>query len=123
MHIDDSEITINVNLLDTFSGSGLSFCGMQGSDDLRKHRLTYNHVKGKAIIHLGTQRHGADNITDGKRLNLIVWCRSSEYRRTTGKNYQRSDYDVVPDKICLSRTHDEDYESWKNKFHILKVGD
>ena len=29
-------------------------------------------------------RHGADDITEGERLNLIVWNKNSEYRRFRG---------------------------------------
>jgi hypothetical protein len=34
------------------------------------------------VVHLGAQRHGADDITSGERLNLIVWNHSTLYRQT-----------------------------------------
>ena len=32
------------------------------------------------MMHLGRRRHGADDITSGERLNLILWNHSSTYR-------------------------------------------
>jgi hypothetical protein len=29
------------------------------------------HVRGRALIHLGAQRHGADDISGGERNNLV----------------------------------------------------
>jgi hypothetical protein len=34
------------------------------------------------VVHLGAQRHGADDILAGERLNLIVWNHSTLYRGT-----------------------------------------
>lgn len=38
-------------------------------------------------VHLGRKRHGADDITSGERLNLILWNHSSEFRGSA--EYQR----------------------------------
>ena len=66
MHVDDSEVgcsccevccevvapslyalqvTVNVNLLDTFEGAGLAFCGRYVDPSHRKLQYTYEHVK------------------------------------------------------------------------------
>jgi len=111
MHTDDSEVTFNVNIHDEFEGSSLNFCGMHGQVDLRKHKLAYHHKKGRAVVHAGTQRHGAADITEGERNNLIFWCKSSKYRQSY-ELAPRSDKHVAPDKVCLSKKHDADYHFW-----------
>lgn len=115
MHTDDAEVTFNVNLRDEFEGAGLRFCGWHGRQDHRRENLEYHHVKGRAVVHAGLHRHGADELTRGHRLNLIVWCKSSVYRQTAEF---RQRYAVKylteeePDRRCLSRTHDADYDDW-----------
>ena len=42
----------------TVQGSGLTFCGNYGSSVHRKKQHTYAHVRGRAVLHLGRQRHG-----------------------------------------------------------------
>ena len=49
-------------------------------------RYTYSHGIGRALIHLGRQRHGADDITSGERMNLICWSHSSTYRESDEYN-------------------------------------
>ncbi len=109
MHTDDSDITFNVCLGNDFKGSTLSFCGNSGDPDHRKFSHTYHHEIGRAVIHLGNRRHGADDIVSGTRMNLVSWCRSST--RPQKKEYQKESSE--PDKICLSFTHDKDYEKYK----------
>ena len=115
MHHDASEVTVNVCLGREFSGSGLIFCGEAGKTDHRKKRHTYSHAKGRAVIHLGRQRHGADGITSGERMNLIMWARSSAFRCAavngivSPDGYPRLTEDGTPDKVCLSMTNDDDY--------------
>ena len=115
MHSDDSEITLNVNLLDQFEGSSLCFCGMAGSQRHRKHSRSYFHEKGRAVMHPGSLRHGALPITSGERMNLIVWCRSTWLRQHNperGKRYGFAAEEEQPDKVCLSATHDPDFQKW-----------
>eukprot|EP01147_Barroeca_monosierra_P005577 gene5577-8939_t len=114
MHTDDSEVTINVNLADQFEGSDLQFCGLHGDDSHRKWTLAYMHQKGRAVVHKGLQRHGADIILSGYRSNLILWCRSCRYRMSPQWQAQRirSQSEEDPDFVCLSSTHDIDYEYW-----------
>lgn len=78
MHTDDSDVTFNICLGKTFKGAGLQFCGNQGSANHRKASLQYQHKLGHCVVHRGHRRHGADDITEGERLNLIVWARSSD---------------------------------------------
>lgn len=113
MHSDDSEVTFNVNLRNTFQGSSLRFCGMPGTETHRVHRRTYSHELGRAVVHAGALRHGALPIEAGERMNLIVWCRSSWHRQQHGRP-QRFFHpqENTPDVVCLSRSHDHDYETW-----------
>lgn len=125
MHTDDSDVTFNVCLGPEgeaaggddgggFTGGGLSFCGVHGSAGHRHFRHRYAHVRGRCVVHLGRQRHGADDLASGKRVNCIIWCHNSAYRRTAA--HQRPPYVVeggAPDAVCLSYTHDRDYEAYK----------
>jgi hypothetical protein len=115
MHTDSSDVTFNLCLGKNFSGAGLSFCGVMGSPEHRKHRYTYQHEVGRCIWHLGRLRHGADDIQSGERLNLILWNQSSAYQRTA--EYRNPPYkkeEGPPDAICLSYTHDRDYGVFKS---------
>lgn len=115
MHHDASEATLNVCLgRDDFTSGGLRFCGHHGDANHRKTQLVHSHLKGRAILHLGRHRHGADNITSGERINLIVWARNSAYRGAAAfgnvKIKQVEREIGVPDKLCLSKSNDRDYE-------------
>lgn len=116
MHHDASEITVNICLGKSFQGSGLRFCGEAGSSNHRKESLVLQHKKGRAIMHLGRQRHGADNIQSGHRLNLIIWMRSSLFRSAASQAIINADgfpvlpEGAIPDKQCLSRFNDDDYD-------------
>jgi len=117
MHVDDAEVTLNVCLTDQFSGSGLSFCGCVGEKQFFKHAFTYKHKKGRAVLHPGKQRHGADDITAGERYNLIVWCRSTEYR--ISKEFHmlsRHEMEDPPDLICLSSAEKKRVLAGKKNF-------
>lgn len=91
-----------------------------GAKNHRKHTYTYHHKKGKCVCHLGRKRHGADDISSGERLNLILWNHSSTYRESNG--YNEPDYnreEGPPDEVCVSYTHDRDYGNFK-KYPIGK---
>ncbi len=119
MHIDDSDVTFNVCLGDSnFTGATLVFCGMFGAQDHRQVSHTYYHQVGRAVLHLGSRRHGAEDISSGTRTNLIVWNHNWYYREST--HYKRlrnlEDYQVEqgpPNPLCLSYTHDRDYSRYK----------
>ena len=125
MHHDASEVTLNVCLgKESFSASGLRFCGDFGSSDHRRSRATVEHTIGTAVLHLGRQRHGADEIQSGERVNLIVWARSSAFRaaaafgHTDPDGYPKQGEVGEPDQVCLSRSNDADYEK-----RVKGVGD
>jgi len=122
MHTDDSEVTFNVCLGKDFCGAGLQFCGDRGTPQHRHASARYQHCIGRCLVHLGHRRHGADDITYGERLNLIIWSRNHEYRATRQYNrYQENGAETgyereigPPDQVCLSFTHDRDYGVFKN---------
>ncbi|KAJ7570937.1 hypothetical protein O6H91_01G140600 [Diphasiastrum complanatum] len=91
-HVDDSEVTLNVCLGKEFSGGGLFFRGVRCDKHVNgeahpEEALDYSHLPGRAILHAGRQRHGAKAISTGHRANLLLWCRSSEFREL--RKYQR----------------------------------
>jgi hypothetical protein len=133
MHHDASEVTMNVCLgRDNFQGGDLLFCGMADGNDHRKYQFSYKHVKGRAVIHLGRHRHGAEDIipahysgsgddagVDSERLNLIMWLRSSVFRSAAAyghispDGFPRMKEDVEPDICCLSKYNDTDYDDYQ----------
>jgi len=118
MHTDACDVTLNVCLGKEFTGAGLTFCGLRGDAHGRERKFTYRHqhVKGRAVMHVGHQRHGADDLVSGERFNLIMWNKSSSYRTTSDflQKYQRSSgHRGPPDLVCLSYTHDSDYEDYQ----------
>lgn len=118
MHVDDCDVTFNFGLTESsdFGGSDLAFCGMRGSESHRRHSCTYKHDKGRCVVHAGKLRHGAMDIKSGERHNLIVWTKSKGYRQTV--DYQLKSLGPVkdevadPDRMCLSETHDHDFDMW-----------
>jgi len=80
LHTDDSEVTLNVCLGKEFSGGSLNFYGLKNFPDEQKLTLNFSHKKGTALLHLGTHFHEVNKLEDGERCNLILWCRSSEYK-------------------------------------------
>jgi len=122
MHTDDSEVTFNVCLGKDFTGAGLQFCGDRGTPQHRRASKVYQHRIGHCVMHLGHRRHGADDITSGERVNLIIWNRNHEYRATRQhtrfqEHSMETGYEVEsgpPDQVCLSFTHDRDYGVFKS---------
>jgi superfamily II DNA or RNA helicase len=47
---------------------------------LTPEQVEIKHKLGRALLHRGQHRHGANEITSGERYNLILWCRSNQYR-------------------------------------------
>jgi hypothetical protein len=108
----------------TTNSSGLTFCGRFGSPEHRTRHCVAAHAVGTAIMHLGRQRHGANDIDAGERLNLILWARSSAFRSAAAfghvppdgypKQPERGSGPAgegppEPDRQCLSRANDVDY--------------
>eukprot|EP00966_Prymnesium_polylepis_P090364 2092814-Prymnesium_polylepis.1 len=84
MHTDACDVTLNVCLGKDFTGAGLTFCGLRGDDsgDERRFQYRHTHVKGRAIMHLGHQRHGADDIETGERYHPASAAAAGTTRRT-----------------------------------------
>ena len=116
MHHDASDVTLNVNLNSTsVEGGALSFCGFVGWPCHRQFSFTYTHEVGRAVMHLGSHRHGVADVSQGFRHNLIVWGREGlprggGYSPSSGS--RRHPAEEAPDERCLSWTHDADYESF-----------
>ena len=112
MHTDDSDVTLNVCLGRDFDAAGLTFCGDAGRPDHRMMSFQYGHVRGRALLHLGSRRHGADDIVTGHRLNLIMWNYNRKLR--ADPEFRARPFYVeagAPDAVCVSFTHDRDYEA------------
>ncbi|CAF1060365.1 unnamed protein product [Rotaria sordida] len=94
-HVDDAAVTLNLCLGEEFTGGQLYFGGIRCSSHTSttppKHdeEIYLEHQVGTACLHLGNHRHRALPITSGRRLNLILWCRSSNFddeRKKNGNN-------------------------------------
>ncbi|KAG6391660.1 hypothetical protein SASPL_149417 [Salvia splendens] len=91
-HVDDSEVTLNVCVSRQFSGGELFFRGVRcdkhvNTETHSEEIFDYSHVPGRAVLHCGRHRHGARATTSGKRINLVLWCRSSVFRES--RKYQK----------------------------------
>eukprot|EP00322_Chrysochromulina_rotalis_P006850 CAMPEP_0115863934 /NCGR_PEP_ID=MMETSP0287-20121206/18941_1 /TAXON_ID=412157 /ORGANISM="Chrysochromulina rotalis, Strain UIO044" /LENGTH=263 /DNA_ID=CAMNT_0003318389 /DNA_START=6 /DNA_END=798 /DNA_ORIENTATION=+ len=139
MHTDACDVTLNVCLGKDFMGAGLTFCGLRGGGAERQFSYRHKHVKGRAIMHAGHQRHGADDIISGERFNLIMWNKSSSFRasrdymskmvRSQGSAGPFPSEEMpaeTPDLVCLSYTHDDDYDrihaEAKGRLTVLPLG-
>lgn len=116
MHSDDSEVTFNVNICDRFVGSGLVFCGAEGRDPVRLMQSRYAHRLGRAVVHAGQHRHGAEQLSEGQRYNIIVWCRAAQLRLAGNHRPHPREEQQPPDVVCLSRTHDRDFAFWEQHY-------
>ena len=67
------------------------------------------HKLGYAIMHLGRHRHGAEDITSGERMNLVIWSYSYNLRSSTANMKNHEEEAGPPDKRCVSYTHDRDF--------------
>lgn len=85
-HVDDSEVTLNACLGLSFDGAEVYFRG----ERCESHRTDpandvdsweWHPAPGVAILHAGAHRHGVHTLRAGRRVNLIVWARSSRHRR------------------------------------------
>ena len=119
MHTDDSDVTLNCCLGEAFEASGLTFCGDVGTPGHRRRSHRYAHETGRAVMHLGRRRHGADDISSGHRVNLIMWNYNDAYRassayRTRMLTYQREG--AAPDPECVSWTHDRDWRAVRGEY-------
>ena len=111
MHTDDSDVTFNVCLGRNFTGASLTICGDSRTPNHRQFFHSYVHVIGRCLVHLGSRRHGADDIREGERNNLIIWNSNQAYRASAGYVNRQPYYreGAPPDPRCLSYTHDRDF--------------
>ena len=89
-HSDDSDVTFNVCLGREFTDGTIYFNGLlcrtcqqssYSSFPLTQEQVEIKYKVGRALLHRGLHRHGAYEITSGERYNLILWCRSNQYRQ------------------------------------------
>lgn len=85
-HVDDSEVTLNLCLGETFSGAELVMMGLRcerhRQDAVRPgEEFEVEHEPGSCVLHAGRHRHRVDPILRGRRRNLIAWLRSGAVRR------------------------------------------
>ena len=85
-HVDDSEVTLNACMGLAFEGAEVYFRGERcdlhrtaPANDVESWQWT--PTPGAAILHAGAHRHGVHPLRAGRRINLIVWARSSRHRR------------------------------------------
>ena len=83
-HYDNAEVTLNVSLTQTGAGGDLVFEGEKWGGAARRPPCRYRHRPGWGVLHLGSELHCAEPVVAGKRTNLIMWCRSTAYRRQCG---------------------------------------
>jgi hypothetical protein len=81
-HVDDSEVTLNLCLGESFEGAELTLLGARcwthrDSRLLPGEEIEFEHRPGLAVLHAGAHRHRVEPIRSGRRRNLILWCRDS----------------------------------------------
>ena len=62
----------------------LVFHGRRGSSDTPRPAFHEWEEVGGGVLHLGQHVHSALPITEGERLNFVMWMRSARWRRTEG---------------------------------------
>eukprot|EP00761_Pharyngomonas_kirbyi_P008232 gb/GECH01008243.1/.p1 GENE.gb/GECH01008243.1/~~gb/GECH01008243.1/.p1 ORF type:complete len:326 (+),score=68.28 gb/GECH01008243.1/:1-978(+) len=73
VHYDSSILTVNICLGSEFQGGELFFQGLNGHPETYDENFMYQHIPGRAVLHLGNHKHGARELESGERYNLIVW--------------------------------------------------
>lgn len=114
VHTDDSDVTFNVNVFGDYEGCPLVFCGLVGAPDHRHFRTAYQHRLGHAVMHSGRHRHGAEDITKGERMNLVIWSYSYNFRSSAASKKKHKRESGPPDPRCVSYTHDRDFGRFKD---------
>jgi len=82
LHVDASEVTLNVCLGHQFVGGELVFQGLRCANHRQYGHRADEEVSvllqpGQAIVHAGAHRHLVRAV-EGERRNFIMWCRSSD---------------------------------------------
>eukprot|EP01130_Rhizamoeba_saxonica_P014131 TRINITY_DN6126_c0_g1_i2.p1 TRINITY_DN6126_c0_g1~~TRINITY_DN6126_c0_g1_i2.p1 ORF type:complete len:466 (-),score=88.45 TRINITY_DN6126_c0_g1_i2:6-1382(-) len=91
-HADSSHVTLNVCLGKQFSGGSLYFKGIRGTPTEQTQYTEVSHRVGTGILHVGKHIHAALPITEGERINLIIWCRSDTSSDTLPSNSNYGEY-------------------------------
>jgi hypothetical protein len=86
-HMDSSDITLNVCLGKNFEGGSLFFNGVRNQESEKKENFKFDHVPGKALLHVGQHWHGAKRITSGERYNMILWMMSRNFRASAAEHF------------------------------------
>lgn len=71
-HFDDSYMTLNVCLGQTFTGGSLLFY----PEGPRSQPIEVEQKPGWALIHPGALMHRAQALTSGTRTNMVLWCQA-----------------------------------------------
>ena len=120
-HVDDAEVTLNICLGEEFEGGDVYFRGQRCAAHVNTAPISdvqinpflnecfdYKNIPGLGILHAGKNRHGVKPIDDGHRLNLILWCRSSEHRRlhicNSNSHNENGSYPFC--SVCMLQPHD-----------------
>jgi hypothetical protein len=117
IHVDDSELTINLCLgVEGFTGGEVFFRGHRDKPTTYNDYGEYENVVGRAIVHDGRHMHGACTLKSGERYNLIIWCRSTKYRQ--------AECEHVHDENCQhEHVHDEHCDHHQEHCHHEHVHD
>ncbi|XP_076917397.1 2-oxoglutarate and iron-dependent oxygenase domain-containing protein CP2-like [Bidens hawaiensis] len=97
IHVDDSEVTLNICLGYEFIGGQLFFespmCEKHVHTNIHPEKIIeVNNSVGCARLYRGCHRHGARATTSGRRVNLVMWCRSSIFREAKKYDKEFKDY-------------------------------
>uniref|UniRef100_J3KX08 Fe2OG dioxygenase domain-containing protein n=2 Tax=Oryza brachyantha TaxID=4533 RepID=J3KX08_ORYBR len=85
LHVDDSEVTLNICLGKHFTGADMYFRGIRCGNHINsgmhdEEHFVHPNVPGQVMLHHGSHRHGVFPVTSGQRVNMVMWCRSSLFR-------------------------------------------
>jgi len=86
-HMDQSEVTVNVNLGGDFNGGEVYFNGQRDSPMENKENTTVIHHPGVALLHVGQHWHGARRLASGERHNLVLWLRSRAFKSSPAQQF------------------------------------
>ena len=79
LHYDNAEVTLNINIGGTWGGGNVVYYGLATNKDDGKS-VEAKLRRGWGVFHAGLELHKATPISNGRRHNLILWCRSSDVR-------------------------------------------
>eukprot|EP00438_Fugacium_kawagutii_P018512 Skav201485 [mRNA] locus=scaffold828:231754:241438:- [translate_table: standard] len=79
LHYDNAEVTLNINIGGTWGGGNVVYYGLATDKDAGKE-VEAQLRRGWGVFHAGLELHKATPISNGRRHNLILWCRSSGVR-------------------------------------------